>query len=96
MLFIGSMVSPIAWPYPPEIIPPLKVKFTSLVSWSGSTIVAVVPIMEKSAPFFFAVSGYLIFAERVAYFMMVESKGLTLREVMTNFMKKAYQLAGKS
>lgn len=79
MLFIGSTVSPIAWPYPPELIPPVRVKYNSLISWTGSTIIAIIPIENKSFIFFFSVSGYLLLTGIINYIFLIESKNLTLR-----------------
>lgn len=42
--FIGSLVAPIAWPYPLEVIAPPQFRFSSLVNWISSFMLAIVPI----------------------------------------------------
>lgn len=90
MIFDGSIVEAVTWPYPLEVIPGVQVKYSNCISWFATLIVAVVPVRNQSYQFFFAVTAYMFISFFVTYYTAVESKAKILREVLTGFMLISY------
>lgn len=69
MFIEGSMLTSVAWFYPVEICSPRMVKYSSLMSMAGTTVVTVVPPFVVAAipgheayPIFFFFAAYLLIA----------------------------------
>lgn len=65
----GVGLSSVAWSYPSELVPPSQGKYSSLLNWTCSTMVAMIPpyvvqaTPDQSAyPVFFFFAGYLVLA----------------------------------
>ena len=69
MLPNGICLSSVAWCYPSELVPPSQGKYSSLLNWTCSTFVAMVPPYivaltpdDSAYPIFFFFALYLIIA----------------------------------
>ena len=65
----GIGLSSVAWCYPSELVPPSQGKYSSLLNWTCSTMVAMIPPYivaatprESAYPIFFFFCLYLLFA----------------------------------
>ena len=74
MLPNGICLSSVAWCYPSELVPASQGKYSSLLNWTCSTIVAMVPPYivavtprDSAYPIFFFFTGYLLLAIYINY-----------------------------
>lgn len=90
MIFAGAVLEPVAWPYAPDLLLIVKIPLSNVASWGSASIVASMPVVMNSYPYFFFFSGYLFINLIILYFTAIEIKDLTTRELITGFMKQAY------
>lgn len=90
MIFAGALMEPVAWPYAPDLLLIVKIPLSNVSSWASASIVASMPVVMNSYPYFFFFSGFLFVNLIILYFTAIEIKDLTTRELITGFMKQAY------
>ncbi len=92
MISYGLTIGPVVWLYVPEIIPARFVPPATFMNWFGCSIcVIVTPFIIKAAGssypvfLFFGAISLLFFI--INYFMVVETKGLSLMEISKKMAK---------
>ena len=90
MLPFGAALAHGVQSYPGEVIPSSKVRYTGMASWLGIVIVTLVPPYvtsplpsSNSFHIFMFFAAYNLFATIFDHFFLIETKGLTYAEIMT-------------
>lgn len=79
MIFAGAFLEPVAWPYAPDLLLIVKIPLSNVASWATASMVASLPVVMNSYPYFFFFSGFLLVNLIIFYFTAIEIKDLTTR-----------------
>lgn len=71
MIFAGAMLEPVAWPYAPDLLLIVKIPLSNVASWASASIVASLPVVPNSYPYFFFFSGFLLVNLIILYFTAI-------------------------